>query len=177
MIMALSNKSGKGAVPTNLSGSAMEDYLLSSPPEISSLPKQIGRKELVRELSRFGTISEGFRLKLGLPNNLFKRDMDSFSSDKEIPAYLFPNDRAIPLGAAKHLPKYSISIGSRGSDLFATLVDTTRGIVVTASLNNMMAKSNGTWDVFEDSLDTALEKVKQLSTEEKESGKLIWIIN
>ncbi|MFP3949961.1 MAG: hypothetical protein ACLFUZ_02595 [Candidatus Micrarchaeia archaeon] len=120
-------------------------------------------------------MSTGLIKKMKIPDYLFKLDTDNFSSDKDIPAYLIYDEESLEKCRHMKLPEYSISIGSRGSDIFCTLIDKKRGFILTASVGHMMVEG-GSWDFFESWIDEALKESDKLTGQDKKKGKMVEII-
>ena len=156
--------------------SALFDAFSKMPPVNSSLPKKVGREDILLRLNAFGKMSSSLLKKMNIPANLFARDEGQFSSDKDVPAYSITHSKFLESYKPGDFPDYSISIGSRGSDVFCTLVDKKRGILVSTSIKSMMAEE-GSWDFFEQQLDYALKESGKFTASDKKEGKMIMIVS
>ncbi len=171
MAVAKKNSGRNSQIPAD----NLTNLFSTKEPNSGKLPRRIKRKEVISSLGKFGEMSTGLVKKMKIPDYLFKLDTDTFSSDKNIPAYLIYDEESLENCRHKNLPDYSISVGSRGSDIFCTLIDKKRGFILTASIGHMMVEE-GSWDFFERWLDEALEKSDKLTGQDRKEGKIVEII-
>ena len=171
--MAVANRNPGRRSPTNYED--ITNIFNTKEPDSEKLPRKVKGKRAIISLSKFGEMGPALIKKMKIPDSLFKFSTDSFSSDKDVPAYLIYDEDSLENCRHRKLPEYSISVGSRGSDIFCTLIDKKRGFILAASIGHMMVEG-GSWDFFEGWLDEALEKSASLTEQDRKKGKMVEII-
>lgn len=137
-----------------------------------SPPRRMGKEELISRLSGFGKMNETLLKLLNLPDKIYYLEDGRFSSDPKKPAFLVTHPQFAADLDKDRFAEYSIAIGSRGSNVFCTLIDLKRGILVSTSIKNMYV-SEGSWMLFQVRLESALEAAKSVSPEQKKEGALV----
>ncbi|MFN7991178.1 MAG: hypothetical protein U0R44_03390 [Candidatus Micrarchaeia archaeon] len=121
------------------------------------------KAECLERLNKIAPVDDGFIAMLGLPENLQRLGEDHFSTDPE--NGLYPVEGAINFGYPfpSSVPDFGILLSTKGSDLFCTLLDRKRKIIVSAPVRNANAAS-GSWSGFREALRAALSRAGELSS-------------
>ncbi|MEW6722712.1 MAG: hypothetical protein AB1324_05610 [Candidatus Micrarchaeota archaeon] len=135
---------------------------MGEPPMAAAGARKITRAECMERLSEIAPVSQDVLGLLGLPQEIYlvSPAPASFSTDsgKTIAgvasALMF--DSALP----SDMPEYGVHISPQGSNVFCTLVDKKRKIIVCESISNMYAP-NGSFVAFSDSVRDALDAVRE----------------
>lgn len=165
--MALANNAAEGS--SREKGGKYRNLFKKAVP---SPPRLMRRNELVSRLSQFGKMGESLLKLMGIPEKLHYLGDGRFSSDPKTPAFLVTYPQFVDELDTSKFAEYSIAIGSRGSNVFCTLIDRKRNILVSDSIKNMYV-AEGNWMFFQARLESALEAAKSLSPEQKKDGVLV----
>ncbi len=172
----MATMAGKNTSKPDSKAGDFSDLFSKTPPASSSLPKRVGKREIIQGLKAFGVLSSTLLTKMNFPEHLFKLSTGNFSSDKKIPAYSITHARELEGYESKDFPEYSISIGERGSNVFCTFVDKKRGVLVSTSIKNMMA-GEGSWEFFEHKLTSALDEAHRRTPKDIKEGNIVMLVS
>ena len=141
----------------------------------SSYPQKRAKSDVIGALSVFGKLHPKLLEKMQIPDELHELLENSFSSDESKSGPSISRQGDFHSFDHKNAPEYSIVIGERGSNVFCTLVDKKRGILVSASIKNMFV-SQGNWEVFEMQLDRVLPEATKLTPNDLANGRMIMVV-
>jgi hypothetical protein len=135
-------------------------------------PKEVDKDKCVELLSHIAPVSERLARLLELPEMLYLlSDSPSFSSSKNMgeSAGRVATHLIFATPMPDKLAGYGLHIDSRGSNVFCTLVDKKRKIIVHATVNSAFSKTGkGDWRNFQFALKCALATAKNYKTQGKE---------
>ncbi|MBU0532596.1 hypothetical protein KKB44_03820 [Candidatus Micrarchaeota archaeon] len=130
-------------------------------------PRKLNADECAALLSGIAPITPEISQLLQIPKTLYMLGNEpSFSSQQDrgineiVKSLLYGSPMPVVL------PDYGIYISSRGSNVFCTLVDKKRKIIVHATINSMYAKQ-GSWKSFQQTIQRALDTAKSYETKKE----------
>ena len=148
----------KGGRPEPIAPEKRQDNM-GMPPTMKS-DRIIGRQACVSALKEFASMSDDFTVLLQLPDKLYllgNEETPSFSSQPNRSAEGVAGAMLFGYPFPKELPDYAIHISSKGSNIFCTMVDRSRKIIVSEPIRNIQDEK-GDWGTFEATLRKALLK-------------------
>lgn len=139
-------------------------------------PKQLSGAVCISLLKRVAPLDESIAKLMKLPEKLYRMGKPgeelSFSSDpfKSIDGVVASLDSGGSFPS--QVSDYGILIHSRGSNVFCTMVDKSRKVIVTADVRNAF-ESQGGWDIFAANVDRAIMQAQNLQADGREFNFVI----
>jgi hypothetical protein len=134
----------------------------------SNSARAVSREECLNALGNVAPVPKDLVPLLDIPEKLYHVDSGlggstSFSSQPDRNVAAVTGSLLLGLDFPKELPDYGIHISSRGSNVFCTLVDRRRKIIICEDVRNMFAKQ-GSWDFFTYGLKEVLARAAELES-------------
>ncbi|MBD3210178.1 hypothetical protein GF318_02245 [Candidatus Micrarchaeota archaeon] len=137
-------------------------------------PKEATKETCLALLGNVAPVTEELSDALLMPDQLLLLGQGpSFSTEAETGAGRVASHFFYGTPIPDRLPDYAVCISSRGSNIFATLVDRNRQIIVHENVSSMYAEK-GSWDSFIELISQAMEGAREMR---KQVGEFRFAVN